>query len=126
MFSVSSELAKAIVSRSQTPFSSLIFGREEKGSGERPINFPFLPVQMQKKKKRSGYTKLSKSSLLASDYAAGCHRSEHTELYVYSYHMYIYTYVYGISVLSMLADSIIVDKVYISHAGGSVCGSVIE
>ena len=30
-----------LVSRSQTAFSSFIFGREEKGSGERPIQFLF-------------------------------------------------------------------------------------
>ena len=30
-----------LVSRSQTTFSSFIFGREEKGSGERPISFLF-------------------------------------------------------------------------------------
>ena len=29
--------AKTLVSRSQTAFSSFVFGREEKGSGERPI-----------------------------------------------------------------------------------------
>ena len=30
-----------LVSRSQTAFSSFIFGREEKGSRERPIQFLF-------------------------------------------------------------------------------------